>query len=587
MAEQKRRLVAILAADAVGYSRLMAADEAETLARLRDIRGRLLEPAIARHGGRVVGSAGDSLLVEFASALSAVECAVEMQDQLGVANAELPTEARMEFRIGINLGDVIAEDETIYGDGVNVAARIEKLAKPGTVCISRSVHDQVRGKLPFALTDLGEHRVHNIPEPIHVHRVEWAKSTAGSAASLSNSSPLPLPDKPSIAVLPFQNMSGDKEQDFFSDGITEDIITALSKFRWLFVIARNSTFAYKGKSPDVRQVGRELGVHYVLEGSVRKIGDRLRINAQLIDTTSGAHVWAERYDRAITDIFAVQDEITQSVVWALEPQLYAAEGARLQKRPTESLDAWGCVVRAMPAVWVWVAQSNDAAVALLKRAIEIDPDYSRATSLLGWTYAARAHLGIVDPQPILERALALGQLGIDQDNSDPWAHLVVGYVHMVARRPGPAEEAVRAALDLNPSFALAHMILASTLGYGGNGEEGLRECAIAMRLSPRDSIQAANLSTMGTSHFVAGHLAEAVEFQRRAVQLKPDFGTAWRSLAAVAGLSGDQALAGAALAEALRLQPGLTLDWIERYHPIVRADHRSRYAEGLRRAGLR
>jgi adenylate cyclase len=587
LAEQKRRLVAILAADAAGYSRLMAANEADTLACLKQIRTGIMEPAIARLGGRVVGSAGDSLLVEFASALSAVECAVEMQDRLGTFNADLPADSRMEFRIGVNLGDVIAEDGTIYGDGVNVAARIEKLAAPGSVCVSRSVHDQIRGKLPFALSDLGERRVHNIPDPVHVYRVEWAKAAAGPVVAFPGASPLPLPDKPSIAVLPFQNMSGDKEQDFFSDGISEDIITALSKLPWLFVIARNSTFAYKGKSPDVRQVGRELGVHYVLEGSVRKAGERIRITAQLIDGTSGAHVWAERYDRAITDIFAVQDEITQSVVWALEPQLYAAENLRLQKRPTESLDAWGCVVRAMPAVWAWVAHSNDYALRLLKRAIEIDPEYARATILLGWIYAARAHLGIVEPAPMLETALTLAQRGIDQDNIDPWAHLVVGYVHMVARRSDPAEEALRVALDLNPSFALAHMILASTLGYGGKGEEGLRECAIAMRLSPRDHIQAANLSTMGTCHFVAGRLSEAVEFHRRAVQVKPDFGTAWRSLAAVAGLTGDQPLAGSALTQALRLQPGLTLDWAERYHPIVRPEHRSVYVEGLRRAGLR
>jgi TolB-like protein/class 3 adenylate cyclase len=390
LAEQKRRLVAILAADAAGYSRLMAADEADTLARLRQIRTRIMEPAIARGGGRIVGSAGDSLLVEFASALSAVECAVEIQDQLAVANAELPAEARMEFRIGINLGDVIAEDDTIYGDGVNVAARIEKLARPGTVCISRSVHDQVRGKLPFVLSDLGEHRVHNIPEPIHIHRVEWAKSAAGSAPSLSRSGSLPLPDKPSIAVLPFQNMSGDKDQDFFGDGISEDLITALSKLRWLFVIARNSTFAYKDKSPDVRQVARELGVHYVLEGSVRRAGERIRVTAQLIDAASGAHVWAERYDRAAADIFAVQDEITESVVGSLEPQLYAAENLRLQKRPPESLDAWGCVMRAMPYLGTWTARENEAGVKLLERALAIDPEYGRAPACsAGFTVPGR------------------------------------------------------------------------------------------------------------------------------------------------------------------------------------------------------
>lgn len=584
MSEQTRRLVAILAADAVGFSRLMAADEAATLARLKNIRTAIMEPAITRSGGRLVGSAGDSLLVEFASAVAAVQCAVDIQEKLAAANAGLSAGARMDFRIGVNLGDVIVEGDTIFGDGVNVAARIEKLAQPGTVCVSRGVCEQIRGKLPFSLTDLGEHNAHNIPQPIHVYRVDALPTQAVQKPGAAGS--LPLPDKPSIAVLPFQNMGGDKEQDFFADGISEDIITALSKFRWLFVIARNSTFAYKGKSPDVRDVARELGVHYVLEGSVRQSGERLRITAQLIDATSGAHVWAERYDRAVTDIFAIQDEITQSVVWALEPQLFAAENQRLQKRPTESLDAWGCVVRAMPAVWVWVAQSNDAALNLLKRAIEIDPEYARATSLLGWVYAARAHLGLVEPSSMLVKALALGQRGVDQDNTDPWSHLVVGYVHMVARRPVAAEAALRAALDLNPSFALAHMILGSTLGYAGRTDEGLEHTAIAMRLSPRDSIQAANLSTIGTCHFVAGRLREAAEFHHRAVQLKPDFGTAWRSLAAATGLLGDLDLGRVAIAEALRLQPDLTLDWAERFHPIVNAEHRALYVEGLRRNGL-
>jgi adenylate cyclase len=586
LSDQKRRLVAILAADIAGFSRLMAVDEAETLARLKALRSGIVLPVMERFGGRMVGSAGDSFLIEFASASAAVHCAVEIQDQLAAVNVDRPHDSRMLFRIGINLGDVISEDDTIYGDGVNVAARIEKLTEPGGVCISRSVHEQIKGKVPYGHTDLGEHRVHNIPDAVHIFRVSWTSAVSAAADPSRTPAPLPLPDKPSIAVLPFQNMSGDKEQDFFSDGISEDIITALSKLRWLFVIARNSTFAYRGKSPDVRQVARELGVHYVLEGSVRKAGDRIRISAQLIDAATGAHVWAERYDRALTDIFAVQDEITGNVVWSVEPQLYAAEKQRLEKRSTESLDAWGCVVRAMPYVWVWAGQDNEIAMGFLKRAIEIDPDYARAISLLGWIYAARAHLGLAEASEMLDKALAMGQRGIDLDGSDPWAHLVIGYVNMVARRPDPAVAALTSALDRNPNFALAHMILGSTFGYAGMADEGMRHVALAMRLSPRDSIQAANLSVLGTCNFVAGHISEAVELQHRAVQLKPNFGTAWRSLAAVAGLSGNLALAASALGEARRIQPNLTLDWIERHHPIVQETHRSLYAEGLRRAGL-
>ena len=579
MSAETRRLVAILAADIAGYSRLMAADEPGTLARLKKIRTDSIEPTVTSFGGSVVGSAGDSLLVEFASVVKAVECAVNIQTALAVANAELADDKRMEFRIGVNLGDVIADGGTIYGDGVNIAARLEKLAEPGGVCIAGSVYDQIKGKLPFACIDLGEQKMHNIPEPVRAYRVEQPHEGPRSDA-------LPLPDKPSIAVLPFQNMGGDKDQDYFSDGITEDIITGLSKLHWIFVIARNSTFAYKGKSPDIRAVGRELGVHYVLEGSVRKSGERLRVNAQLIDATTGAHVWAERYDRAIADIFAVQDEITESVIGALEPQLYAAENRRFQKKATESLDAWGCVMRAMPYVWTWAAADNEAGVKLLERACTIDPAYARATGLLGWTYAARAHLGVADPAEMLAKALSLAERAMDQDNSDAWAHLAAGYVHMVARQFQPAIDQLGEAIDRNPSFAIAHMVMGSTYGYGGMPEKGIRHVEIAMRLSPRDSIQSANLSTIGTCHFIAGRYAEAVDYQRRAVQLRPHFGTAWRSLVAAAGLAGDLALAASALASASRLQPNLTLAWVEAHHPIVQPEDRARYIEGLRRAGL-
>jgi len=584
--QDTRRLAAILAADVAGYSRLMAADESDTLARLKSIRVDTVDPAVAPPGGRVVGSAGDSLLVEFASAVNAVQCAVGIQEDLAVRNAGLPEERRMVFRIGINLGDVIADGDTIYGDGVNVAARLEKLAEPGAICIGRGVHDQVKGRLPFAYVDLGEQRMHNIPEPVRAFRVRLSEPLAATLQGAAPVDALPLPDKPSIAVLPFQNISGDREQDYFSDGITEDIITALSKLHWIFVIARNSTFAYKGKSPDIRQVARELGVHYVLEGSVRRAGDRVRITAQLIDAASGAHAWAERYDRAIADIFAVQDEITESVVGALEPELYAAEYRRLRNRRPENLDAWGCVIRAMPSVWVWAAEDNEACLTLLKRAVAIDPGYARATSLLGWVYGARAHLGLSDPAEMLDTALRLAQRALDQDPSDPWAYLASGYVHMVARRFKPAIEQLGEAINRNPNFAFAHMVMGSSYGYGGEPEKGLHHLALAMRLSPRDSIQAANLSTIGTCHFMAGRYVEAKEYQHRAVLLRAQFGTAWRSLAAAAGLAGDIPLAASALSEARRLQPSLTLDWVEAHHPIVRTEDRANYIEGLRRAGL-
>src|SRR5262249_12294365 len=321
LSQEHRKLAAILAADVVGYSRLMAADETGTLARLTKLRGEVIEPRIVQFHGRIVGSAGDSLLVEFPSAISAVQCALEVQERLAHANADLPDDKRMAFRMGVNLCDVIAEGDTIHGDGVNVAARLERLAEPGSICIGRNVYDQVRGKLACAYSDLGEQRLRNIPEPVRVYRVQ---SSTHAATVPTAKGTLPLPDKPSIAVLPFANMSGDAEQEYFADGIVEEIITALSRLRWLFVIARNSTFVYKGRAVDVKQIGRELGVRYVLEGSVRKAGNKVRITGQLIDSTTGAHLWADRFDGSMEDVFDLQDQVTASVVTAIAPKLEQA-----------------------------------------------------------------------------------------------------------------------------------------------------------------------------------------------------------------------------------------------------------------------
>ena len=340
------RRPAILAADVAGYSRLMGVDEEGALARLKALRRELADPKIKEHRGRIVKTTGDGLLIEFASVVDAVRCAVEVQREMAERNANVPPDRRIEFRMGINLGDIIKDGRDIYGNGVNLAARLEALAEPGGICVSRVVRDQVRDKLDFSFEDLGEQQVKNIARPVRVYRV---REGAAAIEHVSPASPqlLPLPDKPSIAVLPFQNMSGDPEQEYFADGMVEEIITALSRIRWLFVIARNSSFTYKGRALDVKQVGRELGVRYVLEGSVRKSGDRIRITAQLVEAASGSHIWAERYDRGVADIFAVQDEITERVVGAIEPELYAAENVRTQRKSPESLDAWECVIRAL------------------------------------------------------------------------------------------------------------------------------------------------------------------------------------------------------------------------------------------------
>src|SRR5437016_14113787 len=395
---QTRRLAAILAADVAGYSRLMGADEEGTLDRLKALRRELLDPKIAEHRGRIVKTSGDGLLVEFAGVVDAVRCAVAVQQAMPERNTGAGADNRIELRIGINLGDVIVEGDDLYGDGVNIAARIEALADAGGVFVSNTVHDQVRDRLPFGFEDLGEQQVKNIARPVRVYRVR----DVGSVAKAGAAPALPLPDKPSIAVLPFANISGDPEQEYFADGMVEEIITAVSKVRWFFVIARNSTFTYKGHAVDVKQVGRELGVRYVLEGSVRKSGNRIRVTAQLVEAATGNHVWAERYDRDLADIFAVQDEITERLVAAIEPELYEAEQVRSQSKRPDSLDAWECVIRALSCIGQGTRDENTEAEALCRRAIAIAPGYGRAHSLLAWALLRRTvwsgDLGTVVPE---------------------------------------------------------------------------------------------------------------------------------------------------------------------------------------------
>lgn len=391
---------------------------------------------------------------------------------------------------------------------------------------------------------------------------------------------------PSIAVLPFINLSNDPTQDYFADGMVEDIITGLSRLRWLFVIARNSTYAYKGTAPDVRQVASDLGVRYILEGSVRRAGDQLRVTSQLIDASTGAQVWAERYDRAATDVFAVQDEITESVVASIEPQLYAAENRRFQGKPPGSLDAWGHVMRAMPRIWTWGEEDSETALDDLRRAIAIDPNYARAHSLLAWTYITGSHMGWVPFADVFSLALESARRSVERDGEDPWGHLALGYVHMLSRRFQPAIEELEETIRLNPNFALGHMVLGCAHGFGGAGDAGLQHLALGMRLSPRDPHQSFYLSACGICHFVAGRYQECATLNRRAVLLRPRFTSAWRSLAASAGNAGDIETAATALAKTRQLQPDLSVAWVEKDHPIVRSEDRAIYIEGLRAAGL-
>lgn len=392
---------------------------------------------------------------------------------------------------------------------------------------------------------------------------------------------------PSIAVLPFVSLSDDPDQAYFADGLTEDIITRLARLRWLFVAARNSSFSYKGRTIEPGQVGRDLGVRYVLEGSVRRSGKRLRIGSQLSETMSGIQLWAESYEVELDDFFAVQDQISESVIAAIEPRLYAVEHRRFRSRSPDSLDAWGFVMKAMPYVWTW-GSADEIAIAqsLLIQATAIDPYYSRANSLLAWTIAARVQLGLADARDDLPRATAMAIQAIQNAPEDPWTYFAAGYVHMVARNFDAAITALNEAVVLNPSLAFAHLIIGSTYGYGGMPEDGLHHLALAERMSPRDFTQPAIYATAGLCHLIAGRYAKAIAEERRAVQLRPHFGTAWRTLAAAAGLAGDLETGRQALQQCRRLQPALSLAWIENYHPIVNKADRDRYCAGLAAVGL-
>ncbi len=481
----ERRLAAVLMADVVGYSRLMEGDEAGTLVAWKEQRTSILEPVALGHGGRIVKIIGDGVLIEFGSAVNAVTAALELQRRIAEANGPLPESRRIVLRIGINLGDVISEGADIYGEGVNIAARLEALAEPGGTCISAKVHDEVRGKLTCAFEDMGEQTVKNISRPVRAYRLRpdnEIDSTSPARPTLS------LPNKPSIAVLPFDNMSGDVEQDYFADGMVEDIITALSRARWLFVIARNSSFTYKGRPVDVKQVGRELGVRYVLEGSVRKAGNKVRITGQLIDASTGTHLWADRFDGELANIFDLQDQVTASVVGAIAPKLERAEMERAQQKPTESLDAYDYFLRGMAAFHRFTKEANIEASVLFARAIELDPNYGAAYGM-----AARCHLQRVgfgwtgDKQRAIDktRQLAWRAAELGKDDSVALCNAGTSLV-LVAGDLDDGSALIDRSLVLNPNLAWAWQFSAIAKALGGEPEVAIEHAARAMRLSPQD-----------------------------------------------------------------------------------------------------
>ena len=579
----KRKLSAILSADVKGYSRLMGQDELATVRTLTTYR-ELMATLIKQHRGRVVDSPGDNLLAEFVSVVDAVECSVKIQNELKARNAELPENRKMEFRIGVNVGDVIQEGKRIYGDGVNIASRIEGLADGGGISVSGTVYDQIENKLALGYEHQGEHTVKNIAKPIRVYRV-LMEPVATQTHSVKH---LERPDKPSIAVLPFANMSGDPEQEYFADGISEDIITALSKFRWFFVIARNSTFTYKGKTVNVKQVAQDLGVRYVLEGSVRKAGNRVRITAQLIDAPNNYHVWAERYDRDLEDIFAVQDEITQSIVTSVGPEFLSAEMQRAQRKDVRSLAAWDCVMRATSLHSQYTKQDIAEAQRLLRKAIEVDPISAEGFCLFAFTHLMQVQFGWSESadQSIQEAAKA-AQSAVAIDDRDALAHTALGLVDLISRRYDDAIRRLETAIDLNPSLANAYGALGQALALAGEYDRAVTQINKAIRLSPRDPFMVYWFGHLGLAAFAEERYDEACEWGVKSIQENPQFPGGHRILAASYGQLGRMQEAQTALKELLVLMPGMTIDDVRKQVPFKKSGDTERYLDGLRKAGLK
>ncbi|MGB8306769.1 MAG: adenylate/guanylate cyclase domain-containing protein, partial [Pseudolabrys sp.] len=558
-----------------------------THAALKEYRHEIIDPKIAEHHGRVVRIIGDGLLVEFASVIAAVRWAVEVQRAMGERNAGLSQEKRIEFRMGINAGDIIIDGTDIWGDGVNVAARLEALAEPGGICVSGRVQEDVHGSLEIAFEDIGEQQLKNIVRPVRVYRVRLKGATKAAQAQ--------HPHKPSIAILPFNNMSGDPEQEYFADGMVEEITTALSRTRWLFVIARNSSFTYKGRAVDVKQVGREMGVRYVLEGGVRKSADRVRITAQLIDASTGAHLWADRFDGSLEDIFELQDQVTASVVGAIAPRLEQAEVERAKHKPTESLDAYDYFLRGIASLHSWTKESNDEALRLFNKAIELDSDFASAYGMASWCYVRRkGSRWIVDrAQETAETARLArraAELGWDDAVALAWGGFALAYVvHDV--EVGAA--LIDRALQLNPNLAEAWHFSGWVRIYLGEPEVAIEHLAHAMRLSPLDPLAFVAQMAIAFAHFFAGRYDDASSWAEKALaksppglRERPVYHPALLIAAASNSLAGRLEEARNAIARLRKLNPTPHISNLKNQIPLRRPQDLVRYTEGLRKAGL-
>ena len=586
-----RRLEAILVADVAGYSRLMGADEEGTLAALKAIRREVGDPKVKAHRGRIVKTIGDGLLIEFASVVDAVRCAVEIQREMAERNADVPPNRRIEFRMGINVGDIIKDERDIFGDGVNVAARLEALAEPGGICVSRVVRDQVRDKLDFAFEDMGEQQVKNITRPIRVHRIvlgEGRDRAETATGGPQQNPPLALPDKPSIAVLPFQNMSGDPEQEYFADGIVEDIITALSRFHQLLVIARNSSFVYKGRAVDVKQVSRDLGVRYVLEGSVRKAAERIRIAAQLIDATTGVHLWAERLDGGLEDIFDLQDQVTARVMGEIAPKIEQAEIERAKRKPTDSLDAYDYYLRGRANLNRGTRDATDEALSQFYQALRIDPDFASALAMAAWCHFWRKANGwMTDRSQEVAEGARLARRAVELGEDDAVA-LTRG-AHALGHFAGDLDGGIALidrALRLNPNLASAWFLGGFLRIWNGKPDSSTEYFEYAMRLSPLDPEMYRMQAGMAMAHLLAGRFDTASSLAENAFRHLPGFLMAVGVNAASHALAGHQEKAQRAMTHMRELDPTLRLSNLADWLPIRGAKDLATFTDGLRKAGL-
>ena len=569
----------------------MGADEEGTLAHLKAVRKALVDPSIAAHRGRIVKTTGDGMLVEFASAVDAARCALEIQRGMAKQNTNTPRDQRFEFRIGIHLGDIIVDDDDIFGDGVNIAARLETIAEPGGVCVSDDAQRQIRGKVDFAFDDMGQQSLKNIAEPMRAWRCRIDANSSSATATkppVGSAQPLALPDKPSIAVLPFQNMSGDPEQEYFADGMVEDIITGLSRSKSLFVIARNSSFTYKGKAVDIKQVGRELGVRYVLEGSVRKSGNRVRITGQLVDAATGNHIWADRYDSQLEDIFDLQDRVTGSVIGAIYPQVERAEIERAQSKPTESLKAYDYYLRALAKFYKYTSETCIEALKLTQIANDLDPEFALGYALgadclnqrkvYGWsTDVARE---IVEAHELARKAIELGK---DDPSVLAKAGMVLAYV------VGEVEEGaalLARAINLDPNLASARTWRGWTHIYLGEGDAAIEQFQIALRLSPLDPRIYSAQTGMAFAHFFGGRYEDATSWATVATRQQPNFVSAHRILTAALALSGRFDEARQACLHALQIDPTQRISGIADRTPFRRSADIERFAQAFRIAGM-